>query len=162
MAKSRHHDNGRPLWLPLYVSDYLQDTSRLTTEQHGAYLLILMDYWLNGPPPDDNEVLSRIARVPRGSWAVMRPVLARFFAIDGSEWRHGRLDSEYQHAVSLIKQSRDRASSGGRAKASRCAPSTAPSTAPSVLGEVLDGYTTTTTKKDQKHKASGKPARGAK
>ena len=41
-----------------HIGDYLQDTTRLSTEQQGAYLLLIMDYWTNGPLPDDDAALA--------------------------------------------------------------------------------------------------------
>lgn len=56
-------------WMPFYPADYLADTRRLTTEQHGAYLLLLLDSWVSGALPDDDAVRRLRAVVRRADQA---------------------------------------------------------------------------------------------
>jgi uncharacterized protein YdaU (DUF1376 family) len=72
----------RDTWMPLYIGDYLADTSRLSTEQHGAYLLLLMDYWRNGPPPNDDDTLASICKLTPAQWRRHAPLLMTFFDIE--------------------------------------------------------------------------------
>ena len=92
------------IWMPLYVGDYLADTGRLTTEQHGAYLLLLMEYWLSGPIPDDDEVLQMITKLPIDRWVKHRKTLSRMFQIVDGEWHHKRADQELQKAKELSEK----------------------------------------------------------
>lgn len=87
------------IWMPLYIGDYLADTTRLTTEQHGAYLLLIMDYWRNGSPPDDDNVLSSVVKSSLGAWKKMRPLIASFFLIENGLWKHSRIDREIEDAI---------------------------------------------------------------
>lgn len=82
-------------WMPLYVADYLADTLRLTTLEHGAYLLLIMDYWRNGCLPDDDRKLARIAGLTADEWTDIRENLADLF-LPG--WKHKRVDAELQKA----------------------------------------------------------------
>lgn len=66
--------------MPLYIGDYLADTRHLTTEEHGAYLLLLMTYWrIGGPLPDDDVKLSRMAGLTLKRWLGMRKTIIEFF-----------------------------------------------------------------------------------
>ena len=58
------------VFMLLYIGDYLACTSRLTTELHGAYRLLIMDYWMNGPLPDDDMILASIVRMPIDAWSI--------------------------------------------------------------------------------------------
>lgn len=83
----------------------MADTGRFTTEQHGAYLLIIMDYWRNGPPPDNDETLATIAKTTASNWRRIGPIVrAKFKSIDGS-MRHKRVD----HELALAKERADAA-----------------------------------------------------
>jgi len=77
--------------MPLYVPDFLADTGRLSAAETGAYLCLIMDYWMHDGLPDDDAKLAQIARLPLKSWRQMRPTIEAYFQ-DG--WRHKRIDAE--------------------------------------------------------------------
>ena len=87
------------IWMPLYIGDYVADTRRLSLAEHGAYLLLILDYWMNGPPPNDDSVLARIIGANNGQWIECRPSLERFFQIHDGKWHHKRIDLELQKAA---------------------------------------------------------------
>ncbi len=99
-------------WMPFYVGDYLSDTGRLTTEQHGAYLLILLDYWKNGPPPDDNFVLAALARMTPAVWRRTRPALIGFFKVSDGKLIQKRAERERIKTAAIKKAYSERAKKG--------------------------------------------------
>src|SRR5688500_2390012 len=87
--RNQHHGRGATMsketkpdaWMPLYIGDYKKDTGRLTTELHGAYLLLIMEYWSTGPLADDDDELAAITVSSPKEWKRMRPKIARFFIV---------------------------------------------------------------------------------
>jgi uncharacterized protein YdaU (DUF1376 family) len=88
-------------WMPLYVGDYLGDTGHLTTAQHGAYLLLMMQYWRKGELPDDDRQLSKITKLPLRTWCEYRPILQDFFH---EGWKHKRIDAELARMVRVSEK----------------------------------------------------------
>lgn len=79
-------------WMPLYIADYLKDTTHLGALESGAYLHLIMNYWQHGKLPNDDRQLARIAKLTEKEWKQAKPVLAAFF---GPEWEsHKRVDAE--------------------------------------------------------------------
>jgi uncharacterized protein YdaU (DUF1376 family) len=127
-------------WMPLYVGDYLGDTQRLTTEQHGAYLLLILDYWRNGPAPDDDAVLQQITKCDARTWKKHRLAMARLFQVADGEWKHKRIDAELASAATNAERRSSKAKCAAEARwgqSSGDAPSNAPSNARSMPGAVL-------------------------
>jgi uncharacterized protein YdaU (DUF1376 family) len=66
-------------FMPLYVGDYLADTTMLTRDQHGAYLLLIMAYWRNrGPLPDRDDALAMASRSTPQEWKKLRPIIQTY------------------------------------------------------------------------------------
>jgi uncharacterized protein YdaU (DUF1376 family) len=86
--------NKTDIWMPIFIGDYLSATSRLTTQQHGAYFLLLMDYWKNGRPPDDDEVLAQITKMTPDAWSNARRILLAYFQIENGHWVQKRIEKE--------------------------------------------------------------------
>ena len=93
------------VWMPLYVTDYLGDTMHLSTEQHGAYLLLIMAAWKNGGSlPNDDRVLRRITRMEEKAWKESSIELKSFFFEQNGSIRHNRIETELKRAKRMTEQ----------------------------------------------------------
>lgn len=86
-------------YMPLFVADYLADTAHLSTIQHGAYLLLIMNYWQRGGPlPNDDARLSRIVRMSVRNWQQIKAPIVELFATGSDSGpqllQHHRIDRE--------------------------------------------------------------------
>lgn len=97
--------------MPLYVADYIADTTDLTMREHGAYMLLILHYWRRGCLPLEGQItdeaiasglLERCYRVCStggvGDETAVKRVISRFFTWDGTKWSHKRIDIELNKA----------------------------------------------------------------
>lgn len=129
-------------WMPLWIGAYLADTMRLTTIQHGAYLLLLMAYWRERTAlPDDDNELRAITKTEKSEWKQIKPVLAKFFKIEGGVWWHKRVEQEMAAADARSEKSSSKASKAAQARwgnQSTDAPSNAPSIPQALHEDVIN------------------------
>lgn len=107
--------------LPLFTDAYLADTRHLSTEEHGAYLLLLMCAWRTRgcALKDDDRFLARIAGVSAHRWRRLKPVLREFFDISDGRWRQKKLQDVYHGVETRVAKNRANGARGGRAKAAK-------------------------------------------
>jgi len=92
-------------WMPLLVDKYLGDTTHLTTEQHGAYLLLLLSCWKrDGRLPADDIQLANIAHLPLAKWRQHGPILLEFFDHEDGYLTQKRLTAELARAKANVEQ----------------------------------------------------------
>ncbi len=80
---------------PMWVQDYLADTSHLDATEHGVYHLLLYRYWLTDGRalPDDMALLRRVAKCR--TRATVERILAEFWQLStGEGWHHKRAKLE--------------------------------------------------------------------
>ncbi|MDU9039969.1 DUF1376 domain-containing protein [Pseudomonas corrugata] len=107
-------------YMQLYVADYLADTMHLTTEEHGAYLLLIFNYWQTGKPIPVSR-LARITRLSNERWTDVERSLGEFFNERGNEWVHERIerDLEAVHATQEQRIAAGKASAEARKQAAK-------------------------------------------
>jgi len=83
-------------YMQFQVAEYIADTTHLTTEEHGAYLLLLMNCWQREKPIPKNRLAS-VCRLSNECWTHVEQVLNEFFILneDGSWW-HKRVEKDIQ------------------------------------------------------------------
>lgn len=103
-------------YMPLYIADYMADTAHLTTEEHGAYLLLIMTYWQRGKAlPRSFDRLANVARMSNDRWQSVATTLAEFFDDDGTHWIHPRIEAE----LARFRAKSEQAKAAGLASAQR-------------------------------------------
>lgn len=97
-------------YMQLYIADYLADTMHLSAEEHGAYLLLMFNYWQTGKPIPKNR-LAKIARLTNERWAGVEPSLREFFCDNGEEWGHLRIEED----LASVREKLTKKSAAGKA-----------------------------------------------
>jgi uncharacterized protein YdaU (DUF1376 family) len=112
-------------WMPLFIGAYLKNTSHLRALESGAYLHLIMAYWVGGKLPEDDRQLATIAKVTDKEWRQIKPTIQAFF-YDG--WRHERIDEELASAAAIAEANSKKATDAANKRwSSKHAPSDAPS-----------------------------------
>lgn len=97
-------------YMPLFVADYLADTAHLTPAQHGAYLLLIMNYWQRGKPlPNDDARLAQIAKMNKRDWAHNRHAILEFFTEQDNLLIHSRITHELSRVEAKSLKCKDAA-----------------------------------------------------
>jgi uncharacterized protein YdaU (DUF1376 family) len=104
-------------WMPLYVGEYLADTTNLNTEQHGAYFLMLLAAWKRGGKlPNDDGQLASITKLSPARWKAHRSILTELFQLEGELLTHKRVTQERHKAQQISEK---KAQSGAEGAAAR-------------------------------------------
>lgn len=104
-------------WMPLDVRKYLGDTMHLSREEHGAYLLLIMAYWMRGGSlADSDQELAAIVKASRPDWKRLRPIMEPYFQIRDGRWFHGKVEKELVRARDIIEKKTKSGKAGATAR----------------------------------------------
>lgn len=105
-------------FMQFYIADYLGDTQHLTTEQHGAYLLLLMGMWrAGGSLPNDEAKLARIAGLTLARWRRIGADVLAFCDVADGRITQKRLVAEIEKAEKKSQVRADAGRQSAKAKA---------------------------------------------
>lgn len=127
---------GKHVWFPFYFDDYLADTHGLTTEEHGAYLLILIElYRAGGELPYDEKMLRRITGLSAYKWKNFCKIFDKYFEKISQKFHHPRVTEQLARQALIAAQATEKA---GKAAHSRWHQRTNMGHASSIQSKVKD------------------------
>ena len=104
------------IWMPLYIGDFLFDTTGLDAEMIGEYLLLYIAIWSKaGPLPNDNQKLARICRMTTERFIETREEQSSLFDVQDDEWTHHDLLAERAKWVEARRKKIEAGRVGGNA-----------------------------------------------
>lgn len=85
----------RAPYMPFWIADYEADTTDLTTEEHGAYLLLIMAAWKTGGKlPSEDSRLAAIAKMSTRRWKAISARIRTYFQDHGDHITQKRVSRE--------------------------------------------------------------------
>jgi len=103
-------------YYPHHIGDYQRDTAHLSLTEHGAYRLLIDNYYVTQKClPTDAESLHRICRaMSKAERAAVDFVAAQFFTPTDNGLRHKRIEEEIADYQRQAQTSRENGKRGGR------------------------------------------------
>lgn len=98
----------KPQALPIFGDAYLADTTHLTTEEHGAYFLLMLAAWRQNDCHlnNDDRQLARIVGLSPRKWASIRSTVLAFWQLSGERIFQARLLKEWHFVRAKSEQNR--------------------------------------------------------
>lgn len=104
----------KPSHIPLFPDSYHRDTTHLTTEEHGAYFLLLMAAWGNEncSLPNEEKRLAALAKMSLHQWRKISATILEFWTVEGTRIVQGRLRKEWRY----VQQKREKRKAAAEAR----------------------------------------------
>ena len=101
--------------MPMYWDAYLADTTHLTTEEHGAYMLLMAAMWRrDGSVPDCDADNARILGLTKSKWRKIKARLSQFLIIEGGTISQKKLQETWKKTQEIIQKNKENGAKGGR------------------------------------------------
>lgn len=106
------------IWLPVYIGEILAMTTRFSTEQIGAFYLLMMDYWKNGEIPHDTKIIAAITGLSTAKSKIFITLLlsVQIFESDDAILFSRYLDNKKEAATKNRKMKSERGKKAAEAR----------------------------------------------
>ena len=117
--KGEHMHKDISIWMPLYIGDLQAKFARMTAEQIGAALLLMMDFWKNGAIPHDLATVCSITKLSQHTKAktLLNTLIAlELFEVESEQIHSNFLTSLKSQALQNQQMKSDKAKNAAQAR----------------------------------------------